>query len=392
MQKIICTNYLRILFLTFIAVITFNGAAFAQTTEFTYQGKLTDSGTPQSTYQMQFKLFDALSGGSQVGFALTKPSVAVSSGVFTVSLDFGAAAFDGTDRFLEIAVKKNAGDPFTVLTPRQKLTSAPYSITSANALKLGGLAANTYLQTDGDGAGLTNLNADQLTAGTVNDARLSPNVAKLDADNVFTGSGNSFPQITLTGDGQIIAPRLENSSTDPVAASAANAGRIYFNTTTNGIKVSNGSAWIDLSAATTAARQIQTFSGATASSNFNCTATTTAIRTATFTKSSAASRLRITFKDTASAFGPNSFTLFVSVRIDGVLISSPTALRMSFASVGGNGLFFLTDSFTGVGYADGVSAGTHTLTTTYSYTSLLGGSFTCFRETEPYLIEIEEIS
>jgi hypothetical protein len=391
MQEIIRTRHLSLLFLTFVTVLMLNGAAFTQTTAFTYQGKLTDSGVVQGTYQMQFKLFDAVSNGNQTGATITNSSVAVSSGVFTVQLDFGAAAFNGTDRFLEIAVKRNAGDPFTVLTPRQKLTSAPYSITSADALKLGGLAANTYLQTDGDGAGLTNLNADQILSGTVNDVRLSPNIAKLDADNIFTGNGNSFPQITLAGDGQIIAPRLENSSTDPVAASAANAGRVYFNTTTNSVKVSNGSAWIDLSSAA-APRQIQTFSGATAGSNYNCANTTTAISSATFTKSSTASRLRITFKDTASVVGPNGFSLLVSVRIDGVLVSSPTALRMFFASINaGSGLFQVFTSFTGVGYADAVSAGTHTLTTTYAHTSTLGGTYTCFRDTEPYLIEIEEI-
>ena len=147
-------KYIRQNIFSGLIIVCASFAAFAQTSEFTYQGKLTDSGTPQATYQMQFKLFNAVSGGSQVGFALTNPSVAVSSGVFTVSLDFGAAAFDGTDRFLEIAVKRNTSDPFTVLTPRQKITSAPYSIksqssdTSTNALNLGGTAANQFIQTN----------------------------------------------------------------------------------------------------------------------------------------------------------------------------------------------------------------------------------------------------
>ena len=386
MQKIICTNYLRILFLTFIAVIILKGAAFAQTTEFTYQGKLTDSGTPQSTYQMQFKLFDALSGGNQVGATLVKPSVAVSSGVFTVSLDFGAAAFDGTDRFLELAVKKNTGDPFTILTPRQKLTSAPYSITSSNALKLGGLAANTYLQTNGDGAGLTNLNANQLTSGTVNDARLSPNVAKLDADNVFTGGGNSFPQITLTGDGQIIAPRLENSSTDPVAASASNAGRIYFNTTTNSVKVSNGSAWVDLSAATAATRQIQTFYANTTYGTISCTSN---IRSVSFTKNSAATRLRVTYRDSPYAAGFGAFSAFdVIVKIDGAVFS-PVSLTNSFSVTAlGGGSFNGGQDINIVGYAEGISAGTHTLTTNYG--PFLIGAPACYRPRN-YMIEIEEL-
>lgn len=157
------------------------------------------------------------------------------------------------------------GDSFTVLTTRQKITSAPYTITAANAVNLGGLAANTYLQTNGDGSALTNLNADQLSLGTVNDARLSPNIAKLDTNNVFTGSDNTFPKITLSGDGEIIAPRLENSATEPAPASAANAGRVYFNTTTGSLMISNGTTWIDLSPAS---RQIQTFSGVTAVRKF----------------------------------------------------------------------------------------------------------------------------
>jgi len=48
-------------------------------------------------------------------------------------------------------------------------------------------------------------------------------------------------------------------------------------------------------------------------------------------------------------------------------------------------------SFTAVGYANGVAAGTHVLTTTYSHTSNLGDSFQCYRDCEPYLIEVEEV-
>ncbi len=50
----------------------------------------------------------------------------------------------------------------------------------------------------GNGGGLTGLNASQLTAGTVNDARLSGNVARLDAGQTFSGAsvfgnpGNQF--------------------------------------------------------------------------------------------------------------------------------------------------------------------------------------------------------
>ena len=59
---------LRHIFIAFSLICLTAGAAFTQTTEFTYQGKLTDSGTPQTTYLMQFKLFDAISNGAHIGF------------------------------------------------------------------------------------------------------------------------------------------------------------------------------------------------------------------------------------------------------------------------------------------------------------------------------------
>jgi Chaperone of endosialidase len=135
------------LFIGLMFVCLTTGSVFAQTTAFTYQGKLTDSGTPQGAYQMRFELYDAVTGGNQIGATVTNPTVVVTQGVFTVSLDFGAA-FDGTDRFLEIAVKRLPADPFTVLTPRQKVTSAPYSLQSSNSVLFDSLSSNRFVQFD----------------------------------------------------------------------------------------------------------------------------------------------------------------------------------------------------------------------------------------------------
>ncbi|MBI1764830.1 MAG: hypothetical protein HYR56_25750 [Acidobacteria bacterium] len=66
--------------------------ALAQGTAFTYQGKLTDGANPTSgNFNQQFQLFDALTGDTQVGATFTNPTVAVTSGVFTVQLNFGCA-------------------------------------------------------------------------------------------------------------------------------------------------------------------------------------------------------------------------------------------------------------------------------------------------------------
>jgi len=117
------------------------------------------------------------------------------------------------------------------------------------------------------------------------------------------------------------------------------------------------------------------------------------LRTATFTKQAADSRLRITYKDTASAAGTASFTLFVVGHLDSAAVTMPTGLRMAFGS-SGTGFYGVFNSFTLVGYADHVTAGSHVLTFVYDLaptpTSGFSG-FGCYRTDEPFLIEIEEI-
>jgi hypothetical protein len=103
-------------------------------TGFTYQGKLLDGGVPANgAYDLQFKLFDALSGGSQVGSTLTQPSVTVTNGLFTVQLDFGNV-FNGTALHLEIGVRPGGSSgAYTTLSPRQPLSPTPYTLYSTQA-------------------------------------------------------------------------------------------------------------------------------------------------------------------------------------------------------------------------------------------------------------------
>jgi len=104
-------------------------------TAFTYQGRLNKDGSPVSgTCDFQFSLWDALSGGTQIGSAITKYNVAVNNGFFTEQIDFGASAFNGDARWLQIAVRCPAGSgSYTTLSPRQPLTAAPYALYSKTA-------------------------------------------------------------------------------------------------------------------------------------------------------------------------------------------------------------------------------------------------------------------
>jgi hypothetical protein len=119
---------------------------------FSYQGELKNaSGPVQGTCAFQFVLFDAPSGGAQVGTALNQ-SVQVVDGLFTVQLDFGAGAFDGTSHWLQVAVQCAGDSVPTVLAPRQQLTAVPYALSLMPGATIRG-AAPVALTVENTGAG-----------------------------------------------------------------------------------------------------------------------------------------------------------------------------------------------------------------------------------------------
>jgi hypothetical protein len=99
---------------------------WTQTTAFSYQGRLLESGQPfEGPIDLRAVLFDAEIGGAQVGPILTNPAVAVEAGTFITQLDFGPGVFQGDPRWLEIAVRPAALPTFTTLSPRQPLNPTP---------------------------------------------------------------------------------------------------------------------------------------------------------------------------------------------------------------------------------------------------------------------------
>jgi len=111
------------LWLGFVIVLATLLASPVIAQPFTYQGFLKQNGQPvNGTRSMTFKLFTALTGGSQVGSTITQ-NVNVQNGLFTVELNFGAV-WDGSDRYLEISVDDNT------LSPRVKINPTPYASTA----------------------------------------------------------------------------------------------------------------------------------------------------------------------------------------------------------------------------------------------------------------------
>ena len=102
--------------------------AAAMGTGFTYQGRLVDGGIPANgNYDFEFKLYDALTSGTQLGGTVDQ-TIAITDGYFTTQLDFGQV-FNGDARYLEIGVRPGGtSSAYTVLFPRQALTPVPYAL------------------------------------------------------------------------------------------------------------------------------------------------------------------------------------------------------------------------------------------------------------------------
>jgi hypothetical protein len=120
-----------------LGILSLLASAVTQGTAFTYQGYLRQGGTPaNANYDFQFSLWTTVSGGSQVGATQTVTNVSVQNGLFTVSLDFGAV-WDGSDRFLQIAVRPAGSGSYTTLAPRVRMNPTPYAIRAGVASPIG---------------------------------------------------------------------------------------------------------------------------------------------------------------------------------------------------------------------------------------------------------------
>lgn len=165
-----------------------------------FQGRITDaSGNPLTgTYDMQFKLYDAASGGTlkwaETRTAANSNAVSVTNGLFSVRLGEGTLAAPSTQLNAVVAANPTLYFEITVgadaaMTPRSQLATSAYAF---NSETLDGLdssafglqsAVNTWTNTNTfkvtsttavqiqDAGGVTVLNADTstgaLTLGTV---------------------------------------------------------------------------------------------------------------------------------------------------------------------------------------------------------------------------------
>jgi len=141
-KRLIKSGMLAVLFLILAVSLAFAQAPLG--TAFTYQGQLKSEGQPYTgTCDFQFGLYNVLTGGTPLG-NFTANEVPLTEGFFTVQLDFGAYAFTGEARYLDISVRCPAGTgDYTLLEPRQELTATPYAFYAINNWSVTGNAGTT---------------------------------------------------------------------------------------------------------------------------------------------------------------------------------------------------------------------------------------------------------
>src|SRR5262245_25224404 len=127
---------LGVLFAALAGTIGTIAPAMAQTPAgpaFTYQGRLDDNGAPANgLYDIQFHLASGVSGANYLGFAQYFEDVSVVNGLFSLKVNCGSIYFNGDARFVEVSVRPGASTgAYTILTPRQELTPAPYATSLA---------------------------------------------------------------------------------------------------------------------------------------------------------------------------------------------------------------------------------------------------------------------
>jgi hypothetical protein len=158
-----------------------------------YQGVLRDSaGAPMDgLITMTFRFYDAASGGTILWEEIYDPvvyppQVTVSGGLFTAALGDSAHRNDGAEASFAGVFSNRAEvylavkvDTDSEMTPRVRVVSAAYSINSGalDGREAASFASAAHLHAGGD-----------ITSGTLDDARLSSNVAHLGVAETITGN------------------------------------------------------------------------------------------------------------------------------------------------------------------------------------------------------------
>lgn len=178
----------------------------------------------------------------------------MANGIFTTTLDFGAAAFPSANRFLEIAVRPGAStSSFTTLAPLQPITATPYALMSLNAATANAAnslsAACTLCVTDAQiaavsGSKISGPVANATNAVNATNATTAVNFSgALAGDVTGTQSATALANNAVTtaklADGSVTNPKLANGSVTDAKIVDVAGGKITGSITTATIPGAN---------------------------------------------------------------------------------------------------------------------------------------------------------
>lgn len=131
-----------------LALLAATGAfATGVGTAITYQGRVDRNNVAvNDTYSMIFKLYDAATGGTQIGTTQTVNGIVATNGLFSATIDFGAGVFTNQARWLDVQIKGSSDGSYTAMTARQPITAAPVALYALN----GGTGSSQWVS-DGNG-------------------------------------------------------------------------------------------------------------------------------------------------------------------------------------------------------------------------------------------------
>lgn len=166
----------------------------------TYQGVLrSGSAAANGTYDFQFSLYNAVSGGTKRGPTLVSENVPVTQGHFTTILNFGNV-FGNEALWIAVGVRSGTSTgAFTALNPRQSLTAVPFA---RYAVSAGSVPAVTALTTRVATLESEVATLRELLAGVTREE--NGNTLRFSGMNVQIVSGSGATDGTLNGRGNLI--------------------------------------------------------------------------------------------------------------------------------------------------------------------------------------------